>query len=221
MPKIKAIKVWEFPIRVIHWTNFVSVVGLSVTGAYIHFPFLSTANNPDAFVMGYARAIHLSLGWLLMLGVIGRVIWGLMGNRFARLRNFLPFTYPEGRENLVDVIKYYTFASPRPSGTLGHNALASMAYLSIGLIMIFQVVSGFALYSQADTGGTAYALFGWVFEFMNNGYLRMAHYFSMFIFASFFITHIYAMWMSDVAERNGSGGSMFNGYKYGDPDSKI
>ncbi|TAL16940.1 Ni/Fe-hydrogenase, b-type cytochrome subunit [bacterium] len=217
---MKPVKVWEFPVRVIHWTNFLAIVSLIVTGIYIHYPFLATAHMPDLFVMGWARTVHFVSGWMLMIGVAGRIIWGIVGNKYAKLRTFVPFTYASGRENLVAVFRYYTLMSPRLPPRLGHNAMASMAYLAIGACMIFQIISGFALFGQYDPAGMANSLFGGIFVFMSNGYVRLIHYFMTYVFIAFAMFHVYAMWMSDIAERDGCSGSMFNGYKYGDPNLK-
>lgn len=213
---MRAVKVWEFPVRVVHWINFLAITGLCLTGAYIHFPFLATATRPDLFAMGYARIIHFTCGWALMASLGGRFLWGLVGNKYARLSAFFPFLTAKGREGLAGVLKYYAFLEKRSPPHMGHNELASLAYLGIYLLMLFQVVTGFALFSQSDPNGTAAVLFGWVFSVTSNGWVRLAHYFSMFLFMAFFIFHMYAMWISAIAERDGSAGSMFDGYKYGD-----
>lgn len=209
------VKVWEFPVRVIHWTNFLSVVLLGVTGAYIHWPFLSTPAGPAPWLMGWMRLIHFVCGWALMLGLIGRWGWSFVGNRYANVKEFFPVFYKERRKDIAGVLRYYTFRSRQLPPHLGHNALASMVYLGVFCLMWFQVISGFALFGQYDPNGFAYKLFGGVFSVVNNGWLRLMHYFAVWIFAAFFINHIYAMWVSDLAERDGTAGSMFSGYKYG------
>ncbi len=213
---MKAVKVWEFPVRVIHWTNFLAIVGLCVTGAYIHWPYLATSLALDAWTMNTARFVHLICGWTLMLGVVGRFAWALIGNEYASLKSFFPFLTVKGRSDLVGVAKYYSFMSKRLPPNLGHNALAAIAYLVMFILMAFQVVTGFAMWAQYDPSGTAFKLFGWVFDIASNSYVRLAHYFTMFVFFAFFINHIYAMWIADIAEKDGTAGSMFSGYKYGE-----
>lgn len=220
MSVMKAVKVWEFPVRVIHWVNFLAITLLCITGIYIHYPFLATAEMPEAFIMGKMRLVHFVCGWALMLGVVGRIIWGIIGNRFARIRTFVPFTYASGRENLVAVFRYYTLMTPRMPPRLGHNSMALMAYLGLFFCAAYQIISGFALFGQYDVAGTAFGLTGWLFGFVSNGYVRMIHYFMTYVFIAFAMFHVYAMWISDVAERDGTSGSMFNGIKYGDPSLK-
>ena len=93
--------------------------------------------------------------------------------------------------------------------------MASLVYLLFFCLMWFQVISGFALFGQYDVNGTAYRLFGVLLDLFGNGWIRLAHYFVMFVVFAFIISHVYAMWVSDLAERDGTAGSMFSGYKYG------
>ncbi|NOY45264.1 MAG: Ni/Fe-hydrogenase, b-type cytochrome subunit [Deltaproteobacteria bacterium] len=214
-----AIKVWEFPVRLFHWTNFLAIVVLSLTGAYIHWPFLSTPNSAFPFLMGWARAIHFVAGWVLMVGLVGRLYWAFVGNRYARLSTFFPYLTRKGWKQIWGVLRYYLFLARRMPSHLGHNAIASTAYGFLFLLLGFQVVTGFALLGQADLASTTYRVTGWVFDIATNQWVRLGHYFAMWVIFAFFITHIYAMWMSDLAERDGTAGSMFSGYKYGEFES--
>lgn len=209
------VKVWEFPVRAIHWTNFLSIVGLCLTGAYIHFPFLTQSALPGGWTMGYARFAHFVCGWGLMIGLVARWGWSFVANRYGNIKEFFPFLYPARRRNILDVLKYYLFMRRHLPPHLGHNALASTAYLGFFCLMWFQVISGFALFGQYDPLGFSHRLSSLVFGFIGVGWLRLLHYFVMFIVFAFVINHIYAMWVSDLAECDGTAGSMFSGYKYG------
>ncbi len=209
------VKVWEFPVRVIHWTNFLAVVGLCITGSFIHWPWLLPGGGEGPWLMGWMRLGHFVCGWALLLGLLGRFLWSFVGNRYANIKEFFPIFYAQRRRDIVGVLRYYGFGTRHLPPHLGHNALASMAYLAVFCLMWFQVITGFALFGQYDPAGTAYRIFGVVFQLASNGWVRLSHYFVMFVFFAFFINHIYAMWVSDLAERDGTAGSMFSGYKYG------
>ncbi len=209
------VKVWEFPVRMIHWVNFLAIIGLCLTGAYIHWPIFSTAEGEGPWLMGWARLVHISCGWALMLGLLGRWAWSLVGNRYAHTKEFFPFLYAKRRQDLWDVLKYYLFLKRHLPPHLGHNALASCAYLGFFLLMWFQVITGFALFAKYDPAGAAYQIFGLVLQFAHPMWIRFAHYFVMFLVFAFVIAHVYAMWVSDLAEKDGTAGSMFSGYKYG------
>ena len=47
---------WEFPIRLTHWLNVLSILTLSVTGLYIGFPFIH-ATSADQYIMGTIRFV--------------------------------------------------------------------------------------------------------------------------------------------------------------------
>ncbi len=209
-----AVRVWELPVRCFHWVNVVSIAVLGLTGAYIHWPFLVSPRTGEPFLMGWARLLHLVAGWALAASLIGRFYWGFVGNRYARWREFFPFLTREGRRRMARVLRYYLLLEPRLPPHAGHNAVAATAYAGLFLVLLFQVFSGFALYAQYNPGGLAYQLFGWLFDLATNRWIRLGHYFVVWVVCAFVIVHVYAMWMSDLASRDGTSGSMFSGYKY-------
>lgn len=209
------VKVWEFPVRVIHWVIFVAVLALGFTGAYMHWPFLVVPLGKPSYTMAWMRVIHLACGWAVLIALVGRWVWSLVGNQFASIREFFPFFYAKRRRNFWEVLKYYLFLRIDVPPHLGHNALAALSYLFFWLVLWFQVISGFALYSLYAPGGAAHTLLGWIFPLVGIGWVRLAHYFASWVIAAFIIVHLYGMWVSDLAERDGTGGSMFSGYKYG------
>ena len=161
---MKAVRVWEFPVRVVHWSNFLAIVGLCLTGTYIHWPFLSPL--PQSWTgglgaMGIARLIHLVCGWALLTGLLGRFVWALFfGNQYSSLKEFFPYVSAIGRKRLSEGLKYYLLLSKQPPHYLGHHALAAISYFLVFCLMAFQVVTGFALWSQLDPNGTAFSLLG-------------------------------------------------------------
>lgn len=218
---MRVIKVWEFPIRAIHWLQFFSIVLLSFTGIFMHWPYLASQSFLPAWTFGYgtmglARLIHLACGWTLMACLGGRLVWGIIGNSYSSLRALFPIFSKQGREDIVDAFKYYTFQQSRMKHHLGHNAMASISYTVFFTMIAFEVLTGFALWSQLDTAGTAYALTGWIFGLISNGYVRFLHHFVMYMVFGFFVSHIYAMIASDIIERNGIASSIFSGFKFDD-----
>lgn len=209
------VRVWEFPVRAIHWLNFAAILGLCLTGAYIHWPFLSTPRGPAPWLMGWMRLVHFVCGWGLMIGLVVRWYWSFVSNKYGSVKEFFPFLYPQRRRDMVQVFKYYAFLAPSLPPHLGHNALAALVYLLVFCLMWFQVVTGFALFSQYDPNGFLYRALGWLFSLVSNGWIRLLHYAAMWVFGAFFINHIYSMWISDLVEQDGTAGSIFSGNKYG------
>ena len=55
-PETTPVYVWEWPVRIFHWTMVLSLIVLTVTGFYMHGPFL-VATSSRAWVMGTV-ALH-------------------------------------------------------------------------------------------------------------------------------------------------------------------
>ena len=94
MENVVTLRVWELPVRILHWTVFTAVAVLTFTGFYIGNPFI-VGGDEDAFLMGTIRAIHLAAAWAFSVSVICRVIWAFIGNHWAKWHQFLPVHKPD------------------------------------------------------------------------------------------------------------------------------
>lgn len=124
---LPAVKIWDLPTRVFHW-----LLALSFAGAYL-------TSESDAY-----GAVHVMFGYTLA-GLIGfRLVWGLVGTRYARFGAFL-----FGPAKVAEYLKSLLTTSPKHY--LGHNpagAIAIFALLALGLLT---AATGFATYR--DMGG--------------------------------------------------------------------
>src|ERR1700727_541312 len=50
--------VWEWPVRISHWVMVITIISLSITGYYMHAPYV-VAQGRTAYVMGTMRFVHL------------------------------------------------------------------------------------------------------------------------------------------------------------------
>jgi|Deesub1362B_J571_1020462.scaffolds.fasta_scaffold00142_13 Ni/Fe-hydrogenase 1 B-type cytochrome subunit len=206
--------VWEFPVRLVHWLNVLAIVTLAVTGLYIGLPFLETNPEHTSYTMGWMRFLHLVAGYLLLMMLIVRLYWAFVGNRYASWRVWFPFTAQQ-RRDFWTALKYYLFISRKPPYAVGHTAVAGFTYLIVYLLLLFQVVSGFALHSQIKHGGFIWTLLGgWLLSVMHVQTIRLLHHLVLYVLAAFVVLHIYVAWYLDTAERNGLMGSIFGGYKF-------
>ena len=121
--------VWDIPTRLFHW-----LLVASFAGAFL------TAESERL------RDIHVALGYTFT-GLIGfRLVWGLIGSRYARFRSFV-FTPRE----LWDYLRALpTRASRR---YLGHNPAASAAIFVLLALGLGVAASGYAAFN--DLGGEA------------------------------------------------------------------
>jgi cytochrome b len=119
--------VWDAPTRVFHW-----LLAASFAGAYL------TSESERL------RDIHLLFGYTL-IGLIGfRLLWGLIGTRYARFRSFA-----FGPREVVAYLR--SLLSPAPSHYIGHNPAGSWA---IYLVLVLGLVCGITGYlGQMDIGG--------------------------------------------------------------------
>ncbi len=120
---------------------------------------------------------------------------------------------------MVHALKYYTFLRRNPPTVLGHNALAGFTYAFIVLLYFVQVITGFALYGQANPGGFWWQLTAWIFLFISNQYLRLIHHLVMWFLIAFALHHVYSAFLVDAEEANGLMSSIFSGWKFIVPES--
>jgi Ni/Fe-hydrogenase 1 B-type cytochrome subunit len=212
MEKLESIYVWEWPVRIVHWVNFLSILGLSVTGIYIGWG-KSLAHNPSQYIMGWTRFIHFVLAFVFTISVVSRIYWAFVGNKYANWRVFTPWLFKDGRKNMKETFLFYTFFKSKPPHCVGHNGMAGSAYLWIFALYLVMIATGFALYAQYAPGGFFSSVFGWVYIFGSNQGLRLTHHFVMWLLFVFAINHIYSSWLMDVKEKNGVMSSIFGGYK--------
>jgi len=209
--------VWEWPVRITHWVNALSIIALSVTGFYIGNPFV-TVHSTSQFVMGTMRVVHYGFAYAFALSVLSRVIWSLVGNHHASWREFFPWVTPSGWKRIIGTFKYYTFLAKKPPYEVGHNALAAMAYSAVFILYLVQIVTGFALYAQFSPGVGWYSFFLPVADAFGNQGLRLTHHLVMWLLIGFAIHHVYSAWLMDVKEKNGTLSSIFGGYKFVEPE---
>ncbi|KAF0219641.1 MAG: Ni/Fe-hydrogenase 1 B-type cytochrome [Geobacteraceae bacterium] len=204
--------VWEVPVRVTHWVNFLAIVILSVTGVYIGSP-KTLALNPSQFVMGWVRFIHFVTGYVFAVSVISRIYWAFVGNRYAEWREFLPVLTADGRRQMLEMFRYYTFIGKRVPHPVGHNALAGITYLLVFVLYLVMILTGFALYTEHAPQSFGHKALGWMFLLFSNQGMRLTHHMTMWFLLAFAIHHVYSAWLMDVKEKGRVISSIFSGYK--------
>ncbi|PLX90254.1 MAG: Ni/Fe-hydrogenase, b-type cytochrome subunit [Desulfuromonas sp.] len=214
---LKIYYVWQWPVRITHWINVLSMIMLSVTGFYIGSPFM-TAPDSSMFIMGWMRFLHFAFAYLFTVSVASRILWMFIGNHHASWKAFIPWITPEGRKSFIKMFRYYTFTGKKISYEAGHNPVAATAYLGIFALFLFQIASGFAMYGQFAPGGFWDGIFGWMSLLIGNQWLRLLHHGVMWLLVGFIINHVYSGWLMDVKERNGTMSGIFSGYRFIEPE---
>jgi Ni/Fe-hydrogenase 1 B-type cytochrome subunit len=205
--------VWEIPVRLFHWVTAVSILLLGLTGYYIGAPCVGvSADTAQAYFMGWMRVVHFTAAFALAMALFVRVYWFFCGNEYAGWREWVP-TSRERRRFFLGQLKYYLLLAEDRPHHLGHNPVAGLSYLVVGLLILVQGLSGFALYAEAFQDGFWRALFGWLLPLFGNQTLRLIHHLSMWVFAAFFIVHLYMGILAAIEERNRTLGSIVTGVK--------
>jgi Ni/Fe-hydrogenase 1 B-type cytochrome subunit len=212
--------VWEWPVRITHWINFICILMLSFTGLCIGAPFFEPSPiNP--YSMGWIRLLHFCFGYLFALSVLVRLIWMFFGNSHSCWKAFVPLLTRRGQKSAYKAFKYYAFLSARtPYGT-GHNGLAATTYAGVFILFLVEIVTGLALYGQYAPGGFWNTLTAPLLALVSNQYLRLIHHSILWLLAAFTIIHVYLSWMLDRKMRNGLVSSIFSGYKCIDPERSV
>jgi Ni/Fe-hydrogenase 1 B-type cytochrome subunit len=216
-PSIKAVYVYEAPVRLWHWVNALSITVLAVTGYFIGQPPPTLPGEAsDNYLMGYIRFAHFAAAYVFAIGLLGRAYWALVGNHHARELFTVPlFTAAYWRE-LLAMLKWYGFISPRPNRYVGHNPLARfMMFFLFLMLSVFMIVTGFALYGEGlQAGSWAERLFGWVIPLLGNSQdVHTLHRLGMWTMVLFVIVHVYAAIREDIMGRQSIVSTMISGYR--------
>ena len=219
MGRLEIRYVWEWPVRLTHWSNFIAIVMLSVTGYYIGDPYVSVPSS-SSYVMGWMRFLHFVFGYLFAISWLVRIVWMFFGNKHARFSAFAPWASRAGWKNIIGTFCFYTFLKKKLPHCTGHNALAAMAYSGVFSLFLVQIVTGLALYGQFSPDGLWDNVFGWLLPIVGTQWLRLTHHLVMWLLIGFAIHHVYSAWLMDIKEKSGTMGSIFSGYKFIDPDEE-
>ena len=209
---IVSVYVWEWPVRIAHWMMVLSLVVLSVTGFYMHHPFV-VATSPRTWVMGTMRFVHEVFGFVLIAVVILRLYWFFAGNQWARWRAWVPLKR-EQWQSMYSMVLYYSYRRREQFAEVGHNSLAAATYMVIGLLLITECVTGLVLFSVVSGSHFLAIVVGWIPHLIDIQYIRTIHYFIMFLFMAFVIHHVYSAMLVSMEQRNGLMESIFTGWKF-------
>jgi cytochrome b len=118
MAEARSIRVWDWPLRLFHWT-LVVVIALA---------FLSSEEGSAL------NQWHVLAGWLAAILVVFRLVWGLIGGEHSRFSDFVRPSRIAGHISGI--------ARGRKEPTLGHNPLGGLAVLLLLALTAVTVWTG-------------------------------------------------------------------------------
>lgn len=119
------LRVWDLPVRIVHWAMAVLLVVLVVT----------------AKLGGGAMEWHVRAGETMLSLVVFRLVWGFVGSSHARFASFL-------RGPRVVAAYTRSLFSPPHARFAGHNPLGGWMVIVLLLLLLVQATSG--LFSNDD-----------------------------------------------------------------------
>lgn len=118
MAESRLIRVWDWPLRLFHWT-LVVVVAVA---------FLSSGED------SVLNQWHVLAGWLAAILVVFRIVWGFIGGEHSR---FSDFVRPS---RIADHLS--SIAHGRRAPALGHNPLGGLSVLVLLALTAITVWTG-------------------------------------------------------------------------------
>lgn len=167
------------PRRLAHTTHVICMVGLAITGMYVHFPFFEA----NRVIIKY---LHYFFAFIVGINYVFRVWWSFFSD------------YPDSDEFALTfkeikiipaVVKYYAFLSDSKPHLADFNPMQKITYLSFALVMPIIGLTGIALIF----GQWVLAPFAGLFGDLPTAKLvmRFIHYLCNWFFIIFTLVHAY------------------------------
>jgi cytochrome b len=115
----QSVLVWDFPVRVFHWLLVVSFAGAWLT------------SESEAQQM-----IHYAFGYTATALILFRVVWGIVGTRYARFSQFI-----KGPRETLHHIKSLLTGNQHPE--LGHNPAGALVMISLMILILLISLTGY------------------------------------------------------------------------------
>ena len=145
MPPTTDAMIWDWPLRVFHWTLVACVAGSWAT----HYAGIEWF------------AWHRAFGCASLVLVLFRIAWGWVGTRHARFRSFV-----RGPRGIVAYLR-----DPASVPNSGHNPLGALSVLVFLAVLVVQASTGLLANDEIANAGP---LQGWV-DFETSGRLTSLH----------------------------------------------
>jgi len=178
----ESIKVWDLPLRLFHW--------LLVAGFFIAYLTEEELLN-----------VHVWAGYTVAGLLVFRLIWGFVGNEYARFSGFLCSPMKS-----VNYLK--DLAALKTKRYIGHNPAGAAMIVLLMISLLCTVLSGFAVYG-ADQAAGPLASIGSGNEKM---WEETHEFFANFTLLLVFL-HVVGVAIESYIHRENLARAMVNGYK--------
>jgi len=178
--EVRRVLVWDVPVRLFHWLMVASFAGAWLTG------------ESESL-----RLLHVTLGYTMGALVAFRIVWGVMGTRYARFSTFV-----RGPKAIVAYVR--GILRGQPEHHVGHNPLGALAVLALLGLTLAVMASGW--FSYNDIAGKS---------------LEEAHEVAAAVMLAIVGIHVAGVLFSSWLHRENLVGAMVTGTKPGLPEQGI
>ena len=180
------VRIWDPFVRVFHW---------GLVGAFV-VAYISEDHYLD---------IHTIAGYTVLTLVALRVLWGFIGSRHARFKDFVR---PPG-----EALSYVkdTFLG-RARRYLGHNPAGGLMIVAMLLSLLVTTVSGVALLGVEESAGPLATLMAGVSHGFEEGLEEVHEFFANFTVA-LVLGHVLGVLVESLFHRENLVRAMFTGNK--------
>lgn len=177
--------VWDWPVRVFHWLLATSIA-VSFATHYLGIEWFEW---------------HRRAGYVALVLVAFRLVWGLVGPRHSRFASFV-----RGPQAVLD---YVRGRSSRPAA--GHNPLGAISVLAFLVVVGAQASTGLFANDEIANAGPFY---GWITQETSNRVTGW-HELGSNILLGLIAAHLLAIAWYDLVRRAGLVRAMWTGRKAG------
>lgn len=205
---------WDWVTRVLHWLNAGLVIVL------ILLIFGKEGMESIGIEKGMrvpVKKLHSYIGHAFIVTFFLRVVWGFIGNKYARWGDIISYNR-ERRHAIWQDIKWYVSGfKGEPYRTAGHDPLASIFYIVVFVVLALQALTGIIMAGiefhtfpgTLFTGGASEESL----KALGKA-LEEVHEFGMLFMLFFIAAHLFGMVVHEVKEKTGLFSSMIHGKKY-------
>jgi cytochrome b len=137
--ELREYKVWDATTRVFHWLNVLCVLGLIAVGTVILNADALGVNNDGKIIL---KTTHVWIGYVFILNLLWRLVWGFVGGPYARWRSILPFGRGYGAQLAGELAE---IRGGCPRNYVGHTPLGRMAVTLLLGVLLIQGATGLIL----------------------------------------------------------------------------
>lgn len=113
---MKSVKVWDLFVRLFHWLLVAGIISQLVT-------------------VEHSKNVHVSVGYIIIILLILRIIWGIVGSRYARFTDFI--------YRPADILTYLKrLIKGRPRHYIGHNPAGGAMVCALLVILLLTALTG-------------------------------------------------------------------------------